>query len=57
MLGPVCAYLSVESMDSKLWNFKFGSILDMCKEQYRVTIRNKFAVLENLENSGDINRA
>jgi hypothetical protein len=27
------------------------------KEQYQVTIRNKFATLENLEDGGDINRA
>jgi hypothetical protein len=27
------------------------------KGQYQVTIRNKFAALENLEDSGDINRA
>jgi hypothetical protein len=27
------------------------------KEQYQVTIRNKFAALENLKDSGDINRA
>jgi hypothetical protein len=27
------------------------------KEQYQVTIRNNFAALENLEDSGDINRA
>jgi hypothetical protein len=27
------------------------------KEQYQVTIRNKFVALENLEDSGDINRA
>jgi hypothetical protein len=27
------------------------------KEQYQVTIRNKFAALESLEDSGDINRA
>jgi hypothetical protein len=27
------------------------------KEQYQVIIRNKFAALENSENSGDINRA
>jgi hypothetical protein len=27
------------------------------KEQYQVTIRNKFAALENLEDGGDINRA
>jgi hypothetical protein len=27
------------------------------KEQYQVTIRNKFAALENLEDSGDINVA
>jgi hypothetical protein len=27
------------------------------KEQYQVTIRNKFAALKNLKDSGDINRA
>jgi DNA repair ATPase RecN len=27
------------------------------KQQYQVTIANKFAALENLEDSGDINRA
>jgi hypothetical protein len=27
------------------------------KEQYQVTIRNRFTALENLEDSGDINRA
>jgi hypothetical protein len=27
------------------------------KEQYQVTIRNKFAALENFEDSGDINKA
>jgi hypothetical protein len=27
------------------------------KEQYQVTVRNKLAALENLEDSGDINRA
>jgi glycine betaine/choline ABC-type transport system substrate-binding protein len=27
------------------------------KEQYQFTIRNKFASLENVEDSGDINRA
>jgi uncharacterized FlaG/YvyC family protein len=27
------------------------------KEKYQVTIRNRFAALENLEDSGDINRA
>jgi hypothetical protein len=27
------------------------------KEQYQVTIKNKFAVLENLDDNGDINRA
>jgi hypothetical protein len=27
------------------------------KEQFQVTIRNKFAALENLEDNGDINRA
>jgi hypothetical protein len=27
------------------------------KEQYQVTIRNKFAALENFEDTGDINGA
>jgi hypothetical protein len=27
------------------------------KEQYQVTIRNRFSALENLEDNGDINRA
>jgi hypothetical protein len=27
------------------------------KEQYHITIKNKFAALENLEDNGDINRA
>jgi glycine betaine/choline ABC-type transport system substrate-binding protein len=27
------------------------------KEQYQITIRNKSAALENLEDSGDINKA
>jgi hypothetical protein len=27
------------------------------KEQYQVTIKNKFAALENLNDNGDINRA
>jgi hypothetical protein len=27
------------------------------KEQYHVTIKNRFSVLENLEDNGDINRA
>jgi hypothetical protein len=30
---------------------------DDVKEQYQVTIRNKFAALENLQDIGDINRA
>jgi hypothetical protein len=34
-------------------NFKEGDV----EEQYQVTIRNKFAALENLEDSGDVNRA
>jgi hypothetical protein len=27
------------------------------KEQYQLTIRNKFSAMENLEENGDINRA
>jgi glycine betaine/choline ABC-type transport system substrate-binding protein len=30
---------------------------DDVKEQYQVTVRNKFAALGNLQDSGDMNRA
>jgi hypothetical protein len=32
-------------------------LYNICKEQCQVTIRSKFAALEILEDSGDINRA
>jgi hypothetical protein len=33
------------------------SILQEVKEQYQVTIKNKSAAMENLDDNGDINRA
>jgi uncharacterized FlaG/YvyC family protein len=47
---------AAEKIDTEIFNFKKLNEEDV-KEQYQVTIRNKFAGLENLENSGDINRA
>jgi hypothetical protein len=47
---------AAQKVDTERFNVKKlneGNI----KEQYRVTIRNKFAALENLEDSGDINGA
>jgi hypothetical protein len=35
-----------------IWRDSEGEV----KEQYQVTIKNKFAALEILENNGDINR-
>jgi hypothetical protein len=38
--------------------FKLNQLnLEEVKEQYQVTIKNKFAALENLEYNGDINKA
>jgi hypothetical protein len=43
-------------MDTERFNVKKLNEGDV-KEQYQVVIRNQFAALENLEDSGDINRA
>jgi hypothetical protein len=43
-------------VDTERFNVKKLNEGDV-KEQYQVTIRNMFAALENLEGSGDINRA
>jgi hypothetical protein len=43
-------------IDMEIFNVKNLNEGDV-KEQYQVTIRNKFAALENLEDSADINRA
>jgi uncharacterized FlaG/YvyC family protein len=45
-----------QKIDTERFNVKKLNEEDV-KEQYQVTIRNKFAALENLEDSGDINRA
>jgi hypothetical protein len=47
---------AAQEIDTERFNVKQLNEGDV-KEQYQVTIRNKFAALENLEDSGDINRA
>jgi hypothetical protein len=47
---------AAQKVDTERFNVKKLNEGDV-KEQYQVTIRNKFAALENLKNSGDINRA
>jgi glycine betaine/choline ABC-type transport system substrate-binding protein len=47
---------AAQKIDTKRFNVKKLNEGDV-KEQYQVTIRNKFAALENLEDSGDINGA
>jgi hypothetical protein len=47
---------AAQKIDTEGFNVKKLNEGDV-KEQYEVTIRNKFAALENLEDSGDINRA
>jgi hypothetical protein len=45
-----------QKIDTERFNVKKLNEGDI-KEHYQVTIRNKFASLENVEDSGDINRA
>jgi hypothetical protein len=47
---------AAQKIDTERFNVKKLNEGDV-KEQYQVTIRNKSAALENLEDSGDINRA
>jgi hypothetical protein len=47
---------AAQKIDAERFNLKNLNEGDV-KEQYQVTIINKFAALENLEDSGDINRA
>jgi hypothetical protein len=47
---------ATQKIDTERFNVKKLNEGDV-KQQYQVTIRNKFAALENLEDSGDINRA
>jgi hypothetical protein len=47
---------AARNVDTDRFNVKRLNVGDVT-EQHQVTIRNKFAALENLENSGDINRA
>jgi glycine betaine/choline ABC-type transport system substrate-binding protein len=46
----------VKKMDMNRFNLKQLN-KEEAKEQYQVTIKNKFAALENLDDDGDINRA
>jgi hypothetical protein len=45
----------VKKVDMERFNLK--QFNEEVKEQYQVTIKNKFAALENLHDNGDINRA
>jgi hypothetical protein len=47
---------AAQKIDTERFNVKKLKKGDV-KEQYQVTIRNKFVALENLEDRGDINRA
>jgi glycine betaine/choline ABC-type transport system substrate-binding protein len=47
---------AAQKIDKERFNVKKLNEEDV-KEKYQVTIRNKFAALENLKDSGDINRA
>jgi uncharacterized FlaG/YvyC family protein len=47
---------AAQKIDTERFNVKKLNEGDV-KEQYQVKIRNTFAALENLEDSGDINRA
>jgi hypothetical protein len=47
---------AAQKIDTERFNVKKLNEVDV-KEQYQVTIRNKFVALENLEDCGDINRA
>jgi uncharacterized FlaG/YvyC family protein len=47
---------TAQKVDTERFNIKKLNEGDV-KEQYQVTIRNKFPALENLQDSGDINRA
>jgi hypothetical protein len=47
---------AAQKIDTERFNVKMLNEGDV-KEQYQVTIRNKFVALENLEDSGDINGA
>jgi hypothetical protein len=46
----------VKKMDVERFNLKQLNEEEV-REQYQVTIKNKFAALENLDDNGDINRA
>jgi hypothetical protein len=47
---------AAQKIYTERFNVKKLNVGDV-KEQYQVTIRNKFVALENLEDSGDINGA
>jgi hypothetical protein len=46
----------VKKMDVERFNLKQSNEEEV-KKQYHITIKNKFAALENLDDNGDINRA
>jgi hypothetical protein len=53
---PAVSKRGAQKIDTERFNVKKLDEVDV-KEQYQVTIRNNFAALENLEDSGNINRA
>jgi hypothetical protein len=54
--GLAVSKRAAQKIDTERFNVKKFNEGDV-KEQYQVTIRKKFAAPENLEDSGDINRA
>jgi hypothetical protein len=46
---------AAQKIDTKKFNVKKLNEGDV-KEQYRVTVRNKFAALENTQNNGNIKK-
>jgi glycine betaine/choline ABC-type transport system substrate-binding protein len=53
---PAVCKQATQKIDTERFNFKKLNEEDVT-EEYQITIRNKFAALENLEDTGDINRA
>jgi hypothetical protein len=45
----------VKKMDMERFNLK--QLNEEVREQYQVTMKNKYAALEDLDDNGDINRA
>jgi hypothetical protein len=60
VVAKVRERLAVGKLFLRRWMWRFNSKQlneEEVKEQYQVTIKNKFAALENLDDNGDFNRA